>query len=267
MRISVILPVLTPTPFLRAMTEFTIKTLRQHADDKAFELVVVEAEGTYFQQYHRSWQALDDMAIQKYLTFTPRQGSTRDFNSGARAATGDFIVSTGNDVIVPPGWDTQLLRCFEERADCGVASLSALEPGAIVGPPYAMDMIVEGMYSPFMMWRRGGLPGDGWLLDEAYRKIYCDSDIIMRFYEAGKRAYRSCRAHVHHLVRMTSDRVDPQRHNADLAHDERLFYQRWGKSPLAMFGMIRSGQYTYGREHEAWLRQINLHYDPNKAEG
>ena len=272
MKISVILPVLTPTPFLRAMTEFAIKTLRAHADNP-FELVVVEAEGEYFStSFYHSHATYEDemdslMKIDKYLTLTPRQGSTKDFNAGARIATGEFIVSTGNDVIAPPHWDTELLRCFEERADCGVASLSAFEPGAIVGPPHALDMIVEGMYSPFMAWRRGGLLSVGWLLDEAYRKIYCDSDLIMRHYEARLRAYRSCRAHVHHLVRMTSDRVDPEGHRRDLAHDERLFYQRWGKSPLMMYGLIRSGQYTYGREAESWTRPINLHYDPNKPEG
>ena len=141
-----------------------------------------------------------------------------------------------------------------------MASLSAFEPGAIVGPPQAQDMIVEGMYSPFMMWLKG------WTLDESYIKIYQDSDLIMRVYEAGFRAYRSCRAHVHHLLRMTSDRVETEQHKKDLAHDERLFYNRWGKSPLMMFGLIRSSQYVYGAEYASFTRPIDLHYDPNKEE-
>lgn len=257
MRISVVLPVLTPTPFLRAMTEFTIKTLRAHAD-KPFELVVVEAAHNHFDpalQDYEGWHQID-----KYINFNPKIGAIKEFNAGACAATGDFIVSTGNDVIVPPHWDTELLRCFEERKDCGVAALSAFEPGAIIGPPSAKDCIVEGMYSPFMMWRRGRL------MDEAYRKIYCDSDFIMQVYESGQRAYRSCRAHVHHLLRMTSDRVAPEEHGRDLAHDERLFYLRWGKSPLAMFAMIRCGAYQYGREWDSFNMPINLHYDPDKVE-
>ncbi|MDZ4346063.1 MAG: glycosyltransferase family A protein [Candidatus Binatia bacterium] len=253
-KVSVVLALLTPTPFLRAMTEFTIKTLRYHADNK-FELVVVEAAHNYF-------ESPDEVGVKadKYLNFTPKIGCVRELNKGLEAASGEFVVCTGNDVIVPPHWDTELLRCFEERKDCGVASLSAFEPGAIIGPPHALDRIVEGMYSPFVMFRAGER------MDEDYIKIYQDSDFVMRVYERGQRAYRSCRAHVHHLLRMTSDRVDNAGHNRDLAHDERLFYQRWGKSPLAMFGMIRSSHQIYGREHEAFVNPINLHYDPSKPE-
>jgi GT2 family glycosyltransferase len=257
-KISVVLCVLTPTPFLRAMTEFTIKTLRCHADND-FELVVVEAAGNWFEPSVLEKQSgLVPGDYTKYLNFTPKIGCVRELNEGLRAASGDFVVCTGNDVIVPPHWDTELLRCFEERQDCGVASLSAFEPGAIIGPPQAQDRVVEGMYSPFMMFRAGER------MDEDYVKIYQDSDFVMRVYERGQRAYRSCRAHVHHLLRMTSDRVDNVGHNRDLAHDERLFYQRWGRSPLAMFGMIRAGHQIYGREHEAFVNPINLHYDPSK---
>ena len=272
MKISVVLPVLAPTQFLRAMTEFAIKTLRLHADNP-FELVLVEAEHDHFdpERHPFSWPSELDrrpghfvsehVRIDKYLRFNPKQGCIKEFNAGIAAASHEFVVSTGNDVIAPPHWDTELLRCFEERRDCGAAALSAFEPGAIIGPPQALDLLVEGMYSPFMMYRRD------WRLDEAYLKIYSDSDLIMRMYEAGLRPYRSCRAHVHHLLRMTSDRVEPEQHARDLAHDERLFYRRWGKSTLAAFGVIRTGQWTYGQEHVSLLRPIQLHYDPTKDEG
>lgn len=263
MKISVVLCVLAPTPFLRAMTEFTIKTLRLHADND-FELVVVEAEHDYFDPSHWVEEPPGEdfllplpepeIRIDKYLNFTPKIGGVKELNLGLDVATGDFIVCTGNDVIAPPHWDTELLRCFEERKDCALASLSAYEPGAIVGPHQAMDMIVEGMYSPFCMFRRGEV------FDEGYLKIYQDSDLVLRLYERGLRAYRSCRAHVHHLCRMTSDRVNPEEHNEQLAHDEKVFYARWGKSPLAMFGLIRYGTWQYGQEHQSLTRPINLHY-------
>ena len=259
-KISVVLPVLAPTPFLRAMTEFSIRTLREHADSP-FELVLVEAVDDYFDPNRVGWGRDPSLAPDKYLRFEQKRGCIREFNAGADASSGEFIVSTGNDVFVPPHWDTELLRCFEARRACGVASLSALAPGAVIGPPEAQDAIVEGMYSPFMMYRRE------WRLDEAFVKIYADSDLIMRVYESGKRAFRSCRAHVHHLARMTSDRVDPGGHARDLARDERLFYQRWGRSPLMMFGLIRYGQWAYGRELESLRNPIHLHYDPTRAEG
>ena len=251
-RVSVVLPVLAPTAFLRAMTVFAIQTLRGHADAD-FELIVVEAEDSYFDPKH--WVG-SGWAPDKHLVFKPKIGGVKELNAGVRAASNEFVLSTGNDVIAPPHWDTELLRCFEERKDCGVASLSAFEPGAIIGPFAPQDRIVEGMYSPFMMFRRGRE------FDESYTKIYQDSDFIMQTYELGQRAYRSCRAHVHHLLRMTSDRVEPETHQKDLAHDERLFYERWGKSPLAAFAMIRYGQYAYGQEHRSFTDPIQLHYDP-----
>ena len=122
-------------------------------------------------------------------------------------------------------------------------------------------MIVEGMYSPFNMFRRG------WRYDEAYLRVYQDSDLVMRMYGAGLRAFRSCRKHVHHLGSMTTPAInDSVGHDLQLAKDERLFYRRWGKSPLAMFAMIRRGQQTYGSEHDGWVQPIHLHYDANTPE-
>lgn len=268
-KISVVLPILAPTPFLRTMTNFTIRTLRMHADNK-FELVVVEADGNEFapfaeanyqlarSDHDKSKYGRDFSAIDQYLNFTPKIGALKEVNAGIAAASGDFIVGMGNDVIVPPHWDTELMLPFLEQKDCGASALAAFEPGAIVGPPQALPSpaYVEGMYSPFMMFRKG------WTLDEAYHKIYQDSDLILRMYSAGLRSYRSCRAHVHHLLRMTSDRVEQEQHAKDLAHDERLFYERWSSCPFWMFGMMRSGSIAYGHEWEAWLRPIHLHYDP-----
>lgn len=261
-QISVVLPLMAPTPFLRALAEFTIRTLRAHAEDPSFELIVAEAGGDYFDPEKMRWRNSDDGHIDKYLGFTPPIGGIKETNTAIDAARGEFIVSTGSDVIVPQGWDTELLRVFAERPkDCGIASLSAYEPGAVIGPRESQDRIVEGMFSPFNMFR------NGWRLDEAYQRIYQDSDLVMRMYEEGLRAYRSCRKHVHHLGSMTTQVIAAQvGHDLALAKDERLFYRRWGKSPLAMFGMIRFGQQTYGKEHEAWERPIHLHYDANTPE-
>lgn len=272
-RISVVLPLLVPTLFLRTMTEFTIRTLRLHADNE-FELVVVEGGGNWFDPELVSviGEPTPDpnLRIDKYLSFNPKIGGVKELNAALEVATGDYILSTGNDVIVPPHWDTFLLEPFERYPeDCGVSCLSAFEPGAIVGPPEVQNRIVEGMYSPFMMFKSGrtvkeskgeGIPLPPIDFDEAYTKIYQDSDFIMRVYQAGYRSYRSCRAHVHHLCRMTSERVEPEKHRQDLAHDEKLFYERWGESPLMMFGVIRYGHWMYGREHEALSNPINLHY-------
>jgi hypothetical protein len=268
-RISVVLPVLAHNQFHVAMTEFAIKALRYHADHP-FDLIVVEAEHEHFDPekavfYQGSDHAGvpvepaimlskrdidEELRIDKYIRFAPKVGVVREINAGIRAAETEFIVTAGNDVIVPPHWDTELLRCFEERKDCGLAAISALEPGASVGPGQNIPLIVEGMYSPFNMFRKG------WEYDESYLRVYQDSDLVLRMYEAGLRSYRSCRAHLHHLLRMTNDNFDTAAHMKLLKRDEELFYQRWGKSPLAMFAMIRAGSYSYGNEFQSFLRPV-----------
>lgn len=247
--ISVVLPVLAPTPFLRAMTWFAVQALRTNADSQ-FELIVCEAADDYFDPAH--WSG-DEMRIDKYLNFTPPIGGVREINAGVDAASGDYIVFTGNDIIAPPHWDTELLRPFNERTDCGASTLAATEPGVFIGPTAPIDITVEGMYSPFTMFRKG------WRYDEAFLRVYQDSDLIMRMYEKGLRAYRNCRAIVHHFGSMTNNNVNTAEHGRQLAKDEALFYQRWGKSPLAMFAMIRFGQQTYGREYEGWTQPIHRH--------
>jgi len=216
--------------------------------------VIVESGEDYFNPRHDGH--LQRKADQ-YFNFNPGIGGIKETNIGIRACTGEYIVTAGNDVIVPPHWDTHLLRCFNETEDCGLASLSAAEPGANIGPPEPVNLIVEGMYSPFNMFRKG------WEYSEDYKRIYQDSDLVMRIYTAGFRAYRSCRARVHHLLRMTTDNVDKVQHDASIGPDEKLFYQRWGHSPLAIFAMIRFGQYHYGQEYRSWTHPITLHHVPD----
>lgn len=247
--ISVVMPVLTPNEFLRAMTEFAIKTLRINAENpKNFQLVVVEAGGEHFADRPDLW-------IDKYIAFNPPIGGVKELNAGIDVADGDFVVFTGNDIFVPPAWDTLLLEPFDKYPDCGISSLAAKESGvATIGPPEKiLGLIVEGMYSPFCMWR------NKWRMDEAYHKIYQDSDLVMRMYQKGLRAYRNCGGHVFHLGRVTSDTVAPVQHARDLAIDEETFYQRWKDSPLMMFGLIRYSQWHYGQEHQSLLNPIHRH--------
>jgi GT2 family glycosyltransferase len=250
MKISVVLPVMgLGNPFLFAMTEFAIKALQEHADNP-FELIVVEAQGSQLGG-HR-W----DSVIDKYLSFNPPIGGVREINRGIDCATGDYIVFTGNDVIVPPHWDTELLLPFERFKDCGISTLAAKEPGVFIGPPAPVDLIVEGMFSPFCMFKKG------WKYDESFERIYQDSDLVMRMYDQGLRAYRNCRTHVLHLGAMTNSNLGDQHaidHARLVSKDEEWFYKRWGGSPLAMFGMIRKGYMVYGREYESFLAPIQRH--------
>lgn len=240
-KISVVMPIITPTPFLQAMTEFCIKALRVHAD-LPFELVVVEANGKAFANHS---------GIDQYINFDPAIGGVKEFNAGIRAATGDFVVACGNDIFVPPHWDTELLVPFEVRKDCGLSTVAVKEAGAIIGPPNSLNLLTEGFFNAFCMWRKG------WEYDETFERIYQDSDLIMRIYEAGFRSYRNNRIHIYHFGAMTNNTLGPEHtamHEAALKRDEARFYERWQNSPLAAFSMIRRGHWIWGREYEGWLK-------------
>jgi glycosyltransferase involved in cell wall biosynthesis len=49
-------------------------------------------------------------------------------NAGAAAARGEFLLFLNNDTQLTPGWLDALLRCFDERADCGIAGSRLVYP-------------------------------------------------------------------------------------------------------------------------------------------
>lgn len=247
MKVSVVLPVLLTEKFLISMTEFCIKAMRQQTA-LDYELVVVET-GSRALEAHVGVEG--DLRIDRYLHRPERTSAVRDFNAACDLAAGELLVHTGNDIIVGPGWLEALVEPFERFVDCGASSLAAGEPGAPnVGPPVPVPLIVEGMYTPIMAFRRE------WRFDEAYRGGYSDSDLIMRMYARGLRAYRNCRSRVLHLNHMTDRAYANDARHAEIEEGERLFYQRWGDSPWLMFYVTKCGGVTYGREHEVALHRI-----------
>jgi hypothetical protein len=252
MKISVVLPVLDLSdPFMFELTRFVIKALRLNTQLE-YELVVVETLSARLRRWSHSHSelAFDEQAgrIDQYIHCPEKTNGVKDTNLGINAASGDIIIVTANDIIVTAGWLEAIVECFERCADCGLASLSASEPGHLVGPAKRLPLIVEGSYTPIMAFRKG------WALDEAYAGGYSDSDLIMRIYAAGMRAYRHCGVQVHHLNHLTIKTRGMAGHQ-EIADGEKLFYERWGGSPLMMFQVIKFGGSIYGREHEALLHR------------
>lgn len=254
-KISVVLPLLLPDAFTVALTQLCIKAMRCQADDPTYELVVVETGSRHFDP-SIGGPVEPMLKVDEYIHIPQKRTYVQDWNEGARRAGGAYLVHMGNDVIVGPGWDSALREPFEKYADCGVSCTAATEPGAFIGPRLPVPgLVVEGMFAPMMMFE------STWRLDEAYEGGYSDSDLIMRIYDSGKRAYRSCSSQCHHLDRVTWTRAYADRGEDQIIRGERLFYERWSRSPLMMYSMIRGGGVMYGREHEALLAPI-----PNRGQ-
>ncbi len=257
--VSVILPVLVgDDPAMISLTELCIRWMRLNTKIQ-YELVLVETETRHFERL--SWSSLGDydLRVDKYVRCPLRTSVVKDHNAGLRAASGDYRVFTANDILVTPGWFEALLEPFDVYADCGLSSLSAAEPGAFIGPQFPAPLIVEGNYTPIMMFKRE------WGLDEAFPGGYSDSDLIMRIYTAGLRSYRNCRVQIFHLNHLTIKKKGEEGRR-EIAAGEELFYQRWGDSPLMMYAIIRSGGVVHGREHE-FLRRPIVPYMQRTKEG
>ena len=186
----------------------------------------------------------------QYLYRPDKTTYVKDWNAGADVANGEYLVHIGNDVIVGKDWDAALMEPFERFRDCGVSTTSALEFGsAPIGHRSPLPgIVVEGMFAPLMMFRKG------WKFDEAYEGGYSDSDLIMRAYAEGLRAYRSYSSVCWHFGPMTTwNRADGDGGWGQVNRGEETFYKRWKGSPHFMYAMIRAGGVKYGQEHVAAL--------------
>ena len=246
--VSVILPVMIREPWQAVMSTACIEVMRA-TTTIPLELIVVHTLTS-----GPSWHPDDEMDGVRVLQQLSRTTYVNDFNVGLEAATGDYVVQTGNDIFTQPGWLEALLECFEKYPDCGAASLGTHEGGGLSHRP--APFIVEGWYDPLMMWRKRvrdseqgdyteELPRDLWRLDEAYAGCFSTSDLIMRLYTAGYRCYRNHRVVCSHIGQQTwSD----EEMNVVRPAATKLFIERWGNSPLWAATMILAGSVHFGRE-------------------
>lgn len=220
MSVSVVLPVLVKEAWQEHMTSACVAIMCS-TTGVPFELVVVESESDHF-------GSLADI----HVKIDPKQGPSKDVNKGFEAATGDFVVFTGNDVFTRPGWLEALLACFD-IPDCGVATLRASE---LQLPP--TDRIIEGVYCPLMMFRKG------WRFDEAYPGAWGDTDLIMRIYEQGQRSYRNNLVTIDHIGQATDKAVlSAEESKARFMEGQRLFIERHAEigGHLRMFHYLVQG--------------------------
>ena len=229
--ISIILPVIIQNDFQMAMTEFTVWCMR-NLTKVPNEFVIVETESSRCEHLADVW-----------INNPKKTSYTKDWNMGAEAASGDYLVHIGNDVIVTEGWLEAMLACFESNRDCGIATVSVHEPGHFVGPTKPQWGIVESFYGAVMMFKKL------WRLDSnAYPDQMSDYDLCMRIYEAGLRSYRNNSNIAYHLKEITYSGLHgskvQERFNAGLT----AFRQRWDGTHYLIKDIILNGVAHYGRE-------------------
>jgi GT2 family glycosyltransferase len=117
--VSVIIPVYGKL----AHTVTCLRSLMQCASDTAVEVLVVDDASPDL-----SAQVLADVPGVRLLANSRNLGFVESCNAGAAAARGEFLLFLNNDTQLTPGWLDALLRCFAERADCGIAGSRLVYP-------------------------------------------------------------------------------------------------------------------------------------------
>tara|TARA_Y100000310_G_scaffold171492_1_gene171681 strand:+ start:3313 stop:4101 length:789 start_codon:yes stop_codon:yes gene_type:complete len=224
--ITVMMPVMFTEPAWQVpMTRYSLECLTVEPGED-FNVVVVETGSDFFMPGDNfdPWSIGINVLDYKYINMEGKTQWTTDANEGLKACDREFIVHTGNDIFVRPGWARELLRPFEDYDDCGVSCLASSDlprPLCDLG-----DFTVEGIYGPFMMFRRethnrdfpwqnarnGELDSTGSFIefDEEFPDIFSDTDLILAHYAAGLRSYRNHRSRVSHLNKATYDTMHSQ---------------------------------------------------------
>jgi glycosyltransferase involved in cell wall biosynthesis len=97
----------------------------------------------------------------RYL-FEPKQGKSHALNAGIRAADGDILAFTDDDVTVDPTWLQNLTISLHSDDWAGAAG--RIRPARSFNPPRWLSLDELHALSPFALFDRGAEPGE---LDEA----------------------------------------------------------------------------------------------------
>lgn len=184
-KVSIILRVYVEHPQQYEFLRFTTWCMKNLTNVEN-EIIVVEPSGSYGRDKKRKAWAPNASRkkanvlpnIDRHIFLEEHHGYYGDWNIGADKAKGDYIVHSSMYLVVQGNWLEELLACYDDHPDCGVASLVCADLGQDIGPGRS---IVEGWTPPLMM-----LPPDC-RFDTTGGEMY----MILKQYAAGKKAYRS----------------------------------------------------------------------------
>ena len=117
--VSIVIPVYGEL----AHTLACLRSLARYGAHAAFEVIVVDDASP--DDSAATLAQIDGLHLLRNASNLGFIGSCR---AGALAARGEFMLFLNNDTQVTDGWLDALLRCFAERADCGIAGSRLVYP-------------------------------------------------------------------------------------------------------------------------------------------
>jgi GT2 family glycosyltransferase/glycosyltransferase involved in cell wall biosynthesis len=118
-RVSIVIPVYGKLTYTLAC----LRSLARHPSLAPCEVIVVDDASP-----DDSAATLAQIDGLQLLRNAGNLGFIGSCNAGAVSARGEFLLFLNNDTQVTSGWLDALLRCFAERADCGIAGSRLVYP-------------------------------------------------------------------------------------------------------------------------------------------
>jgi GT2 family glycosyltransferase/glycosyltransferase involved in cell wall biosynthesis len=106
-----------------AYTLACLRSLTRHGSQTPFEVIVIDDASP-----DNSAIVLAQVDGIRLLRNKHNLGFIASCNAGAAVAHGEFLLFLNNDTQVTAGWLDALLRCFSDRADCGIAGSRLVYP-------------------------------------------------------------------------------------------------------------------------------------------
>lgn len=188
-RLTYLLPVRIVEPWQVDMTIAAIRQAMRAAAEPPRIIVVEAGRSDLAAAMLRECGQADPL----HLGFDPPIGYVPELNAGLDRVQTEFVAAGGNDIFLPDGWDRALLAPFARFPDCGISTLASSDLQHKPRP----GVIAEGVWGPLMCFRRD------WRFDPDFKRLFIDTDLIMRVYEAGQRSYRNWGAVATHLNQVT----------------------------------------------------------------
>jgi O-antigen biosynthesis protein len=109
------------------LTRRCLETIRDHTDDVAFEVILVDDTAD-----PDTKGLLGLVSGAQILRNEQNEGYLRSVNLGAASARGEWLVLCNNDIEVTPGWLENLLECGESRTRVGVVAPKFVAPDGLL---------------------------------------------------------------------------------------------------------------------------------------
>lgn len=271
-RASVIIPVFNH----EGLTRQCLETVLREWPESAHEVVIVDdgstdATGDYLARLS------NEMPHVRVVTHAENGGFAAACNSGAAAATSEYLVFLNNDTIPRSGWLDHLVDYADEHPDAGAVGARLLFPNETVqhaGVIIGEDRNPHHLYAGFpaehpavnrsgpvaivtaacMLVRRSAFARLGGF-DTAYRNGHEDVDLCLRLGELGDEVHYCHRSVLVHL-----ESASRGHHTAETAQNGRRYRERWAGEvvPNDLARYVRDGlvRVTYDDI------SVRLHIDP-----